>query len=159
MIKLSPHNGFVLVDSLLGLLLTTISLAILLLIFTSSKTFGVNNSQTQLYQLATSYGEALQTININNWHNLVLEQDDFTELYNSTAPNSSDTLIRSTLESYNFNPDKLPVNTKIIITAKIANINNVAECLIHAKITAINTKSNENIYLDKYYLRDLSSKS
>ena len=64
MIKLSPHNGFVLVDSLLGLLLTTISLAILLLIFTSSKTFGVNNSQTQLYQLATSYGEALQTINI-----------------------------------------------------------------------------------------------
>lgn len=159
MIKLSPHNGFVLVDSLLGLLLTAISLAILLLIFTSSKTFGVNNSQTQLYQLATSYGEALQTININNWHNLVLEQDDFTELYNSTAPNSSDTLIRSTLESYNLNPDKLPVNTKIIITAKIANINNVAERLIHAKITAINTKSNENIYLDKYYLRDLSSKS
>lgn len=159
MIKLSPHNGFVLVDSLLGLLLTTISLAILLLIFTSSKTFGVNNSQTQLYQLATSYGEALQTININNWHNLVLEQDDFTELYNSTAPNSSDTLIRSTLESYNFNPDKLPVNTKIIITAKIANTHNVAERLIHAKITAINTKSNENIYLDKYYLRDLSSKS
>lgn len=159
MIKLSPHNGFVLVDSLLGLLLTTISLAILLLIFTSSKTFGVNNSQTQLYQLATSYGEALQTININNWHNLVLEQDDFTELYNSTAPNSSDTLIRSTLESYNLNPDKLPVNTKIIITVKIANTNNVAERLIHAKITAINTKSNENIYLDKYYLRDLSSKS
>ena len=58
MIKLSPHNGFVLVDSLLGLLLTTISLAILLLIFTSSKTYGVNKKQTQLYQLATSYGEA-----------------------------------------------------------------------------------------------------
>lgn len=71
------------------LIVVTISLAILLLIFTSGKTFGVNNSQTQLYQLATSYGEALQTININNWHNLVLEQDDFTELYNSTAPNSS----------------------------------------------------------------------
>ena len=135
MIKLSPHNGFVLVDSLLGLLLTTISLAILLLIFTSSKTFGVNNSQTQLYQLATSYGEALQTININNWHNLVLEQDDFTELYNSTAPNSSDTLIWSTLESYNLNPDKLPVNTKIIITAKIANTNNVAERLSQVHIS------------------------
>ena len=157
--KIFDNKGFILIDSLAGLLLVTLSLSLLILIFTSTRTFGVNNSQTQLYQIATSYADALQVVNVNNWNALVTSGSKFTEIYNSKKASSANTVISTTLQSYSLTEDKLPTNIVVIINAKIANIDNVSSRLVHSTITVTDTKSDESVIINKYYMRDISGNS
>lgn len=157
--QIHNNKGFILIDSLTGLLIATLSLTIICLIITSTHTFNINNSQTHLYQLANSYADALQVINVNNWSNMVTSSDKFIEIYNSSTPHSANNVISNTLQSYSLSVDKLPQNVTVMINAKIANVNNVSSRLVHSTITVTNTKSNESVTLNKYFIRDISSNS
>lgn len=150
--KLTNNNGFLLLDSLFSIVVISVALgAIISMIAMGLHAYSKNNEQTRAYQIAASYGDALQSLSIDNWYSLVNSAD-----YKAIDISQSNLLVynylsgaRNTLASL----DGAQVNIagKISPSASAAH---AGDRLAQVRIEVTWNNGANNVQLIKYYVRD-----
>ena len=150
--KLANNNGFLLLDSLFSIVVISVSLgAIISIIAMGLHAHNKNNEQTRAYQIAASYGDALQSLSIDNWCSLVNSTD-----YKAIDISQNNLLVynylagaRNTLASLD--------GASVSIEGKISPSASTAYAgyrLAQIKIEVTWNNGANKIQLIKYYVRD-----
>lgn len=149
---INNQKGFLLLDSLFGVLITSVALiSIVGLVTMGFRTFTVNNEQTRAYQIASSYGDALQSLSVNNWATQV--PTTATD-YQSISTASSNTIVYNYLENARNTLSLLPGAT-VSIYGRISPAANTGNRLAQVKIVVSWGNNSRQIELIKYYIRNI----
>ncbi|SHI34916.1 hypothetical protein [Propionispora hippei] len=145
------QKGFLLLDSLFGVLITSVALiSIVSLVTMGVKTYSVNSEQSRAYQIAASYGDALQSLSIANWATLV---PSTVTSYQAIDISSSNTVVYNDLANARNSLSSLPGAT-VSIYGKVSSAANAGNRLAQVKIIVSWSNNTKQVALIKYYIRN-----
>ncbi len=144
------QTGFLLLDSLFGALITSVALvAIAGLVTMGIRASTMNNEQTRAYQIAASYGDALQSLSVDNWAAQVSEATD----YQTIDTSKSNAIVYNYLENARSTLALLPEAT-VSLYGKVSPAANAGNRLAQVKIVVSWSNNTKKIDLVKYYIRN-----
>lgn len=145
------QKGFILIDSLFAIVVTTVALVSLITLSTAGiRTFVTNNEQTRAYQIASSYGAGLQSLPIANWGSLVVS-----DTYQTIDVSDSNPIVYNCLADARINLEKLPGAT-VSVFGQISPAANSGSRLAQVKIVVTWANSTRQVSLIKYYVRNIT---
>lgn len=149
--SITNQKGFLLLDSLFAIVITSVALVALVGMVTMGiQAFTTNREQTRAYQVAASYGDALQSLSVQNWADQVADSS-----YHPILTSAPDT-INDYLTEAKTNLATLPGSPKVVLSGKISSADNAGDRLAQVKIEIIWNNGANRVQLIKYYIRDTS---
>lgn len=148
------EHGFVLIDSLFAITVTTVALfSIIGLITMGTKTYMLNTEQSRAYQVASSFGDCLQSVPAETWQAAV-QSSDYQTIDVTTATFSS-FLTNAQTSLGNFKT-AFPTakNATVAVSAMLSPAPNISSRLAQVKITVTWNQGKNRAQLVKYYVRD-----
>lgn len=149
------ETGFVLIDSLFAVTVTTVALfSIIGLITMGTRAYLLNTEQSRAYQIAASYGDGMQSVTITDWQDTV-KDPNYKEI------NVEDNASFSTyLADARRNRDAFKAafanaaDVSVAVSGRISSAANIADRLAQVKIVVSWDKGRKHVELIKYYVRD-----
>lgn len=149
------ETGFVLIDSLFAVTVTTVALfSIIGLITMGTRAYLLNTEQSRAYQIAASYGDGMQSVTITDWQDTV-KDPTYKEI------NVEDNASFSTyLADARRNRDAFKAafanaaDVSVAVSGRISSAANIADRLAQVKIVVSWDKGRKHVELIKYYVRD-----
>lgn len=149
------ETGFVLIDSLFAVTVTTVALfSIIGLITMGTRAYLLNTEQSRAYQIAASYGDGMQSVTVTDWQDTV-KDPNYKEI------NVEDNASFSTyLADARRNRDAFKsafanaADISVAVSGRISGAANIADRLAQVRIVVSWDKGQKHVELIKYYVRD-----
>lgn len=149
--------GFLLLDSLFGILVTSVALvSIVGLVSMGFKSYTVNNEQTRAYQIASSYGDALQSLSIATWASIIPDNTNSYKIIDADNDKISDYLANAKNSLSLLSGANVTLYGRISTEAAAAN---AGDRVAQVKIVVSWSNKSKQIELIKYYIRNKAPNS
>nr|WP_092068132.1 hypothetical protein [Dendrosporobacter quercicolus]NSL46960.1 hypothetical protein [Dendrosporobacter quercicolus DSM 1736]SDL70589.1 hypothetical protein SAMN04488502_101612 [Dendrosporobacter quercicolus] len=149
------ETGFVLIDSLFAVTVTTVALfSIIGLITMGTRAYLLNTEQSRAYQVAASYGDGLQEVTISDWQNTV------TTFVYKEIDVENNAGFSTSLADARANRDAFKAafantaDASVLVGGRISAAPGIGNRLAQVSIIVAWDKDQKYVELIKYYVRD-----
>lgn len=154
--RLKNETGFILIDSLFAVTVTTVALfSIIGLITMGTRAYLLNTAQSRAYQIAASYGDGLQEVTITDWQDTVRNPYYYEEIKVEENAGFSTYLADARANHEAFKTAFAnTADAGVSVSGRISDAPDIGERLAQVRIVVAWDKGRKNVELVKYYVRN-----
>jgi Tfp pilus assembly protein PilV len=149
------QTGFILIDSLFAVTVTTVALFSLIgLVTMGTRAYLLNTEQSRAYQVAASYGDGMQSVTITDWRTTVQASSYQTidvnnnagfSTYLANARNNRDAFKTAFADA---------ADVSVAVSARLSDAADISNRLAQVRIVVSWNQGQKNVQLIKYYVRN-----